>query len=66
MKISPDQNTITLDDGAVLVAQESAWGCRDCYFAHRSICLQCEEDIPCDSYDRVDRLDVIFIEEPKK
>lgn len=70
MKISPDQNTITLDDGTVLVASEA-----DKYVSVEcpSACAECElrplnslcNKAPCIAPERNDRRDIIFIKEPK-
>lgn len=70
MKISPDQNTITLDDGTVLVTSdadqyvsvECPSACAECELrSYNSICMI----TPCFPDVRNDRRDVIFIKEPK-
>lgn len=70
MKISPDQNTITLDDGAVLVASdadqyvsvECPLACAECELrAYYSLCM----NAPCFPDARSDLRDVIFIKDPK-
>lgn len=70
MKISPDQNTITLDDGTALVSSDA-----DQYVSVEcpAVCASCElrplnslcEAAPCNTNERNDRRDVIFIKEPK-
>jgi hypothetical protein len=68
MKISPDQNTITLDDGTVLVAQPHESGdCTECHFDYDgSLCQSLRaKDIPCWSCERKDNTSVIFIKESR-
>ena len=66
--MSKDQNTIMLDDGTRLVAvdvnDDSESGCEGCYFGsfgYRDFCT----DVPCCPFDRGDKRDVIFVENPK-
>ena len=70
MKIPPDQHTITLDDGTVLVAADADQyvsakcpsACAECELrAYNSLCI----NTPCFPDVRNDRRDVIFIKEPK-
>lgn len=70
MKISPDQNTITLDDGTVLVAVDShKYVSSEC----QSACVECElrainslcMRTPCFPDVRKDGKDKIFIKEPE-
>lgn len=70
MKISSDQNTITLDDRTVLVAVDSRQyvsaecpsTCVECELrAINSLCMR----TPCFPDVRKDGKDVIFIKEPK-
>lgn len=62
MKISDDQNTITLDDGTVLVAEPvlltGLAACFECYFDNSKNC----HNISCGNWERVATDDVIFVQ----
>lgn len=61
MKISDDQNTITLDDGTILVAAPMPTCGSACKVCHFDATLNCD-DIPCAYWERTDNDNVIFIQ----
>lgn len=62
IKVSEDQNTITLDDGAVFVAVDAIHedDCKGCDIPGTGAC----HITPCTSYYRKDSKTKIFIKEP--
>ncbi|MFV0599146.1 MAG: hypothetical protein ACK5M0_05415 [Bacteroidales bacterium] len=57
MKISDDQNTITIDSNTYEAAISECRFCQDCQLKH---VLQYCDDIPCRSYERKDKRIVVF------
>ena len=63
--ISEDQNTITLEDGAVLVAtKKEGYSCKGLCSIYRMTSGRCN-DIPCLSFERKDHMSVVFVKVSK-
>ena len=61
MMISEDENTVTLEDGTVLVAAEqSNFNCEECFLNN----ISCDS-VKCLKEERNDGRDVIFVKKEK-
>ena len=65
MTMSDDENTVTLDDGTVLVAKQQCdkESCAGCYFFESGDDSLTCEGLSCIGYDRQDGRDIIFVKE---